>query len=75
MAERRDATGVDVIRGLVLARIGEDAFTAEPLTSKEEWFDLLSSTFGMTFESSPPGAREKLWDTVLAAHREWEAQQ
>jgi N-hydroxyarylamine O-acetyltransferase len=75
MAERRDATGVDVIRGLVLARIGENAFTAEPLTSKREWFDLLSSDFGLSFEASPPGTRDTLWDTVLAAHREWEAQQ
>jgi N-hydroxyarylamine O-acetyltransferase len=69
MAERRDATGVDVIRGLALTRIGEDAFTAQPVTSKQEWFDLLSSTFGLSFEASPPGARDRLWAAVLAAHR------
>jgi N-hydroxyarylamine O-acetyltransferase len=73
MAERRDATGVDVIRGLVLARIGTNAFTAEPLTSKQEWLDLLAGVFGLQFDASPPGARDKLWDTVLAAHRRWEA--
>jgi N-hydroxyarylamine O-acetyltransferase len=73
MAERRDATGVDVIRGLVLARIGTNAFTAEPLMSKREWFEILASVFGLHFDASPPGAREKLWDTVLAAHRRWEA--
>jgi hypothetical protein len=28
MAERRDATGVDVIRGLVLSRIGDSPRTA-----------------------------------------------
>jgi N-hydroxyarylamine O-acetyltransferase len=73
MAERRDATGVDVIRGLVLARIGTNAFTAEPLTSEQEWFDLLASVFGLHFDASPPGTRDKLWDTVIAAHRQWEA--
>jgi N-hydroxyarylamine O-acetyltransferase len=73
MAERRDATGVDVIRGLVLARVGTNAFTAEPLTSKREWFDLLADVFGLHFDASPPGARDKLWETVLAAHRQWEA--
>ena len=73
MAERRDATGVDVVRGLVLARIGTDAFTAEPLTSKHEWFDLLADVFDLRFEASPPGSRDRLWDTVLAAHRRWEA--
>jgi N-hydroxyarylamine O-acetyltransferase len=73
MAERRDATGVDVIRGLVQARIGTNAFVAEPLTSKQEWFDLLADVFNLRFEASPPGTRDKLWDTVLAAHRRWEA--
>lgn len=75
MAERRDATGVDVIRGLVLARVGTNAFTAEPLTSKQEWFDLLADVFGLHFDASPPGARDRLWDTVVDAHRQWEAQQ
>jgi N-hydroxyarylamine O-acetyltransferase len=73
MAERRDATGVDVVRGLILARIGTNAFTAEPLTGKQEWFDLLADVFGLHFDASPPGAREKLWETVVGAHRRWEA--
>jgi arylamine N-acetyltransferase len=71
MAERRDSTGVDVIRGLVLARIGTNAFTAEPLTGKREWFDLLADVFGLHFDASPPGVRDTLWDAVLSAHRRW----
>jgi N-hydroxyarylamine O-acetyltransferase len=71
MAERRDAAGVDVIRGLVLARIGTNASTAEPVTSKREWFDLLADVFGLRFDASPSGARDTLWDAVLAAHRRW----
>lgn len=73
MAEHRDATGVDVIRGLVLARIGANASVAEPLTNKRAWFDLLADAFGLHFDASPPGAPDRLWDTVLAAHRQWEA--
>jgi hypothetical protein len=73
MAERRDATGADVIRGLVLARIGTDAFTAAPVTRKQEWFDLLANVFGLHFDGSPSGTRDTLWSTVLAAHRRWEA--
>jgi N-hydroxyarylamine O-acetyltransferase len=72
MAERRDATGVDVIRGLVLMRIGSNAFTAEPLATRQEWFDVLADVFGLRFDASPPGARDRLWNTVLAAHRRWE---
>jgi arylamine N-acetyltransferase len=73
MAERRDATGVDVIRGLVRMRIGADAFTAEPVESRQAWFDLLAGEFGLHFDGSPPGARDRLWGTVVAAHRRWEA--
>lgn len=72
MAERRDAGGVDVIRGLVLARIGTNAFTAEPVTSRQEWFAVLGDVFGLRFDASPTGAVDRLWATVQAAHRRWE---
>lgn len=75
MAERRDATGVDVIRGLTRSRIGVGAHVADPVASKQEWFDLLADDFGLSFEASPPGARDRLWDNVLVAHRQWEATQ
>jgi hypothetical protein len=75
MAERRDATGVDVIRGVVLARIGANASTADPITRQSEWFDVLADIFGLRFETSPPEYRQRLWDNVLAAHRAWEASQ
>lgn len=71
MAERRDATGVDVIRGLVLARIGSNAFTAEPITRRSEWFGVLADVFDLRFEA--PELRDRLWDAVLDAHRAWEA--
>jgi N-hydroxyarylamine O-acetyltransferase len=73
MAERRDATGVDVVRGLVLSRVGTRAFTADPILGKQEWFDLLADVFGLRFDTSPPGALDRLWNTVIAAHRRWEA--
>ncbi|WAX57327.1 arylamine N-acetyltransferase [Jatrophihabitans cynanchi] len=75
MAERRDATGVDVIRGLVLARIGGDAFTAEPITRQADWFDALADVFDLRFDAAPPETRRRLWDAVLDSHRAWEARQ
>ncbi|MGI8677479.1 MAG: arylamine N-acetyltransferase [Jatrophihabitans sp.] len=75
MAERRDATGVDVIRGVVLARMGANAFTAEPITWQSEWFDTLADVFDLRFDSSPPESRRRLWDTVLDTHRAWEQAQ
>jgi N-hydroxyarylamine O-acetyltransferase len=73
MAERRDATGVDVIRGLVRLRVGAGAYVADPVTRKQEWFDLLAGDFGLRFDASPARARDRLWNAVLAAHRRWDA--
>jgi N-hydroxyarylamine O-acetyltransferase len=75
MAERRDATGVDVIRGVVLARVGANAFTADPITRQSEWFDVLADVFDLRFEATPPESRQRLWDKVFHAHRAWQARQ
>jgi N-hydroxyarylamine O-acetyltransferase len=75
MAERRDATGVDVIRGLVLTRIGVGARSHEPLTKREDWFDALADVFDLRFDASTPEAVDQLWERVLAGHRAWEAAQ
>jgi arylamine N-acetyltransferase len=75
MAERRDATGVDVIRGLILSRIGDGAHTAEPVTSRAAWFELLADRFDLRFHKSTAEARDRLWTTVLTAHRRWQATQ
>jgi N-hydroxyarylamine O-acetyltransferase len=71
MAERRDATGVDVVRGLVLSRIGQDAHVAEPVTRRADWFELLAEVFDLRFDTSSADARDQLWRRVLNAHRRW----
>ena len=72
MAERRDATGVDVMRGLVLARIGRGAGSHEPTTERDDWFAVLADVFGLRFEASAPEALDHLWHRALAGHRAWE---
>jgi N-hydroxyarylamine O-acetyltransferase len=73
MIERRDAAGVDVLRGLVLSRIGEGAFTAEPVTDERAWFDLLADVFDVRLDAAAPESRDRLWAAAAAAHRRWEA--
>jgi N-hydroxyarylamine O-acetyltransferase len=73
MAEHRDATGVDVIRGLVLTRIGDNAATSEPVTNRSEWFGVLADVFDLRFDASSPEAIDHLWDRVVATHRAWDA--
>jgi N-hydroxyarylamine O-acetyltransferase len=75
MAERRDATGVDVIRGLVLSRIGSGTHTAEPVSDRKQWFAVLADLFELRFNTAPPALLDRLWNTVLAAHRQWESDQ
>jgi N-hydroxyarylamine O-acetyltransferase len=75
MAERRDATGVDVVRGLVLSRVGDRAHTAEPVTRRAEWFELLADLFDLRLQASTSEARDRLWTSVLTAHRHWETAQ
>lgn len=71
MAERRDASGVDVIRGLVLKRIGDGAHSAEPVTDRSDWFDLLGDVFGLWLVAMSPEARDRLWTSALATHHRW----
>lgn len=70
MAERRDATGVDVIRGLVLSRIGDGART-EPVTDRAAWFDALAQLFDLRLETLEPERRDRLWASAVTAHRRW----
>lgn len=73
MAERRDASGVDVVRGLVVSRIGRDARTDEPITDRGTWFAVLDELFGLRFDSSPLEVLDRLWSRTLDNHRSWEA--
>jgi N-hydroxyarylamine O-acetyltransferase len=73
MAERRDATGVDVLRGLLLSRIGDTVAISEPLMERTDWFDALADVFDLRFEASAPEALDHLWEGALARHRAWDA--
>lgn len=69
MAERRDATGVDVLRGLLLSRIADTVTVSEPLTDRRDWFDALADVFDLRFEASAPASLDHLWDGALTRHR------
>ena len=71
-AQRRDASGVDILRGLSLQRIGDRA-SASTLTTRAELTDVLVGLFGLRL--SPPSDRawDALWARVHAAHVAWES--
>ena len=70
--QRRDATGVDILRGLVLKRVGARASESTIATSAE-LFDALGDLFDLEVETIDAGAREALWRRLRVAHEAWEA--
>jgi N-hydroxyarylamine O-acetyltransferase len=72
-AQRRDATGVDVVRGLVLTRVGDGASPPRTLTTRSDWFAALADLFDLRFEDTAPDVLDRLWARSRAAHEDWEA--
>jgi N-hydroxyarylamine O-acetyltransferase len=72
VVQRRDAGGVDSLRGLSLRRIGTGA-AESTLASPSELIDVLVDQFGLDVAPVPPGARAALWNKLQRAHEEWEA--
>lgn len=71
---RRDATGVDIVRGLVLTRLGEgDARTV--LEDPSDYFTALADVFGLTLDDVTAAERDALWQRLYAAHEQWLARQ
>ncbi len=71
--QRRDGSGVDGMRGLVLARVG-DASTRTILDGPAEYFAALADVFGLTLGDVTPAERAALWRRLAAAHEKWLAQ-
>jgi hypothetical protein len=69
-AQRRDATGGDVLRGLVLTRVGEGATSRDALTERADWFAALADVFQLRFDGADPQRLDHLWNRCLATHRE-----
>ncbi|MEY2461396.1 MAG: N-hydroxyarylamine O-acetyltransferase [Acidimicrobiaceae bacterium] len=71
-AQRRDESGVDIIRGLVLTRVGGNAETSE-LTDRHDWFEALADLFDLRFDGAPSDSLDRLWAKSVDGHRAWDA--
>jgi arylamine N-acetyltransferase len=70
--QRRDPTGVDILRGLSLRRIGAGA-TESTLATRSELTDALGDLFGLDLRPISDHAMAALWSKVHIAHERWEA--
>lgn len=64
---RRDAAGVDVLRGITLLRRG-DVERRELLESPEQWWTAAEDVFGIPPEVFTADERERIWRRALAQH-------
>jgi N-hydroxyarylamine O-acetyltransferase len=71
VAGRREATAVDLLRGLTLARLGTGA-SERTLTTQTELFDALGDVFGLDVGQINDDARTALWEKTRATHEAWE---
>ncbi|WP_330297870.1 arylamine N-acetyltransferase family protein [Streptomyces sp. NBC_00503] len=71
-ALRRDADGIDVLRGRVLSRIDPvEGTTERVLEGPEEFYAVLEGVFGRELDDLTPADRAALWTRVDAAHEAW----
>jgi N-hydroxyarylamine O-acetyltransferase len=71
--QRRDATGTDVVRGLVLRRIEHDVVAERTLDTPDEWFDAVADVFHLDLRrAGDEAALAALWQRVRATHDAWQ---
>lgn len=69
-AQRRHATGVDLLRGLVLTRLDGASRVELVLDQPGDWLEVITDLFGMRLDAEP-SALAALWAKVSAAHDAW----
>jgi N-hydroxyarylamine O-acetyltransferase len=70
--QRREAGGVDILRGLTLRRVGQGAAEAT-LGTETELVDALTDVFGLDLHDVDRPSVRRLWARTHAAHEAWEA--
>ncbi|MBO3744918.1 arylamine N-acetyltransferase [Streptosporangiaceae bacterium NEAU-GS5] len=68
--QRRDAGGVDSMRGLVLQRTTR-TISMTTLDRPADYFSALADVYGLTLDDLTHDERTSLWNRLYAAHEEW----
>lgn len=70
--QRRDATGTDVLRGLVLRRVEHEVVADRTLAARDEWFDAVADVFDLDLRrAGDEAAQAALWQRVSSTHDAW----
>jgi N-hydroxyarylamine O-acetyltransferase len=68
---RRDASGVDILRGCMLLRVGSARTDEREVTTYADWRAALTDAVGLPVDDVDPEALRALFDRTLVGHREW----
>jgi arylamine N-acetyltransferase len=69
--QRRDATGIDILRACTLTRTEVAGTRTTVIEDASEWFAALRDIFGMGLDDLSAAEREALWARVRAQHEAW----
>ncbi|XVU29904.1 arylamine N-acetyltransferase family protein [Actinoplanes sp. CA-054009] len=69
-AQRRDAEGADVLRGLTLSRVGETVSRTE-IETPADYFAVLADLFGLTLDDVSAAERAVMWRRLVEAREAW----
>ncbi|MEV4808117.1 arylamine N-acetyltransferase [Nonomuraea sp. NPDC049421] len=70
VVQRRDAYGVDCLRGLTLTRYGNTSLSVT-LDSARDYYAALSDIFGLPLDDVSAQEKDALWSKVHAAQEAW----
>jgi N-hydroxyarylamine O-acetyltransferase len=70
-AQRRDATGVDILRACTLTRTETSGTRRTVIERETDWFAALREIFGIGLDDVPLAERRALWARVRAQHEAW----
>ncbi len=71
--QRRDATGIDVLRGVVVQRVESTVVAERMLTTASDWFAALADIFDLPLADVDGARRAALWQHVRAKHEDYVA--
>ena len=71
VAQRRDTSGVDTVRGCLLTRTEPTAQTERELTTFDDWRAALTDVAGLPLDGVAEQDLRGLFDRMLTDHRAW----
>lgn len=74
VVQRRDAAGVDSLRGCMLARCDASGRREEEVGTMTDWYAALGDVFGLTLDEVSAAERGALWGRVRVAHEAWHSE-